>query len=105
MPGAADRGDVFAFGGLGQTPVEVQLALALGGDTTGCDLECRATEVLHEMVAFRANVAMVEIDQHDLRLHDAFRPGVAGGDHRAGRHEQGHAGVARPCRLKREFRG
>ena len=42
VPGATDRGDVVAFGGLGQTPVEVQLVLAFGGDTTRRDLQSRA---------------------------------------------------------------
>jgi hypothetical protein len=66
----------------------VQLALPFGGDTPGRDFDCRASEMLHEMVAFRADVAMVEIDEHHLRLHDAVRPSIAGGGNRAGRHEQ-----------------
>jgi hypothetical protein len=96
---------VLAFGGLGQPPIEMQLALAFRRDAAGCDLERRWPEMVDEMLALGRDVAVVEVDQHDLRLHDARRTRVAGRRNRAWRHEQRHAGVGGPGRLQRELGG
>ena len=105
VPHPADGGDVVRSARLGQPPVEVQLALALRRDAAGGDLEGRRAEVLREMLALGGDVAVVEIDEHHLRLDDILGPGVARGCDGAGHDEERHAGVGGPERLRRQFRG
>ena len=104
MPQAADRRDVLAGRGLGQLPVEMLLALPLRRYAAGGYLQGRRPEMPHQVLALGGDVAVVEIDQHHLRLHDVFGPRFAWRRHRSRHDEKRHAGLGRPVSLNGKSR-
>ncbi len=64
---AGDQRKVFADGRLTQLPVKVQLRLAFGRDAARGDDQRGFPEMLFQMLAFRLDVARVEIDEQDAR--------------------------------------
>ncbi len=96
---SADPGDVLAFRRLAQAPVEVALARAVRRHAARRDLERRVSEVPDQMVPLGRDVAVIEIDEHDLGLDDVLGARITRRKDRARHDEERHAGICGPVRL------
>ncbi len=72
-----DMANVIAFGGLGQCPPDMGLALAFGCHAPAFHHHGRCAEMALQMGALGRDIAGVEIDHHGLHLQDLGRLGLS----------------------------
>ena len=97
--------DIAIRRGYFQAPIEMQLAASRVCHSAGSNFETRRANPAHEMVALGGDVALVEIDEDDLRFDNVLRSRLATFLCRTGNREETGAELCCPLCGIRQFLG